>query len=391
MPLLSGKSKKTISQNISTEIEAGKPKDQAVAIAYNKAGISKKEICMDENEFIEEHDRLISILEHNSDKDSKLEAKRQRKEVKEHTNKQERNRLEITTDGKQERDFGNEPLDKESLEKDESKGGVANNQSAQQDYDTLVDIKDKKKKKPICKDLKDRWGDLKKAMADDAFMSIVPDEEEQQAEQAQSNPPSDMNSDQQAEQPEMSDEEIQQMLDQVHDGDEEQQQAEQPEMEQEEQGSDENSEQPSDEEQSLEEMMSQMGYSDTEIAHVIHGHHFPDVDELKDAKADTERAKKEGELSLQQLEMQIKQGEHELKSGAAQKASQLDLDHKRKMQELEVEHTKRIKELEHDKAKRSAEAEDEVEHKKKLREIEQKKAEKDTDEIAEQLGKLGVY
>lgn len=38
MPLLSGKSKKVISKNIATEIKAGKPSKQAIAIAFSKAG-----------------------------------------------------------------------------------------------------------------------------------------------------------------------------------------------------------------------------------------------------------------------------------------------------------------------------------------------------------------
>lgn len=42
MPLKSGKSKEAFSSNVKTEVKAGKPVKQAVAIAYSKKRDSKK-------------------------------------------------------------------------------------------------------------------------------------------------------------------------------------------------------------------------------------------------------------------------------------------------------------------------------------------------------------
>jgi len=42
MPLNPGKSKEAIGENIATEIKAGKPRNQAIAIAFSVAGKSKK-------------------------------------------------------------------------------------------------------------------------------------------------------------------------------------------------------------------------------------------------------------------------------------------------------------------------------------------------------------
>jgi hypothetical protein len=43
MPLKKGKSRAVVSENIKTEIAAGRPQKQAVAIALNTAGKSKKD------------------------------------------------------------------------------------------------------------------------------------------------------------------------------------------------------------------------------------------------------------------------------------------------------------------------------------------------------------
>jgi len=42
MPLLSGSSKPVISENIRTEMNAGRPQPQAIAIAMSKAGKGRK-------------------------------------------------------------------------------------------------------------------------------------------------------------------------------------------------------------------------------------------------------------------------------------------------------------------------------------------------------------
>ncbi len=47
MPLAEGSSQETISKNIRTEVEAGKPQKQAIAIAMEKAGKSNKDEASD--------------------------------------------------------------------------------------------------------------------------------------------------------------------------------------------------------------------------------------------------------------------------------------------------------------------------------------------------------
>jgi hypothetical protein len=91
----------------------------------------------------------------------------------------------------------------------------------------------------------------------------------------------------------------------------------------------------------IEEMLRNEGYSDAEIAHIIHGHIVPEAT-IDNIKMDAEQAMSEHELDhkkrMNDLDYDLATSEHETNG--------LDRDHKKRMLDLEYEYSKKEKEME---------------------------------------------
>jgi hypothetical protein len=153
------------------------------------------------------------------------------------------------------------------------------------------------------------------------------------------------------------------------------------------------------EEEQLTQQMKDAGYSDAEIAYVVHGHHSPEIDVAKDAKAkatnamsgvDVDNAKSEAQQKLEAAKMMSQQElEHKKrmsdleynKSSMDMPDPEMDKKHKQRMSDLEYEskkadmpnpeHKRRMEDIEYESAKSSMpNNEAEVAHKKRMLDLE---------------------
>lgn len=179
-------------------------------------------------------------------------------------------------------------------------------------------------KEPLKKDPRARWAQLKKALDHaKAFMSIEdamkPDEDEEApapVEQPQDAP-------EQSEEPSEGDEEA---------------------PEEQDESSDDGQEEPDskESEENIIQALKDEGYSEPEIAFIVHGHHSPELNETDAAKAQVTNA-----------------------------MGDVDVGHAKRKADVEHEHTKRMNDLEHEKAKNEmADPETEKNHRKRMLDLE---------------------
>lgn len=225
-------------------------------------------------------------------------------------------------------------------------------QDAQQDYDVMLEralkIKKNKKKKLKKSELVERWNLIKakldhtKSIMDlDAQLSNQ-DEDSEQSQEPDQQPQEDAQQDSQ-EQP------------QQDQPDQQPQEQEQPE--------DQQAEQDDNEELSPEAIMDnlrELGYSESEIAHIVHGHIAEPQDPIMSHKVEAMKAKTDMEQEHAKKMSDLKQREADLDHSHKQRVNDLDfedlkqqkeitkhkIDHEKRMLDLEYSHAQKAKELE---------------------------------------------
>ncbi len=238
---------------------------------------------------------------------------------------------------------------------------------------------------PLKKDPKARWNALKKALDHNkAFMSL----EEAMGDDEPA--PEEGNVATQA--PPVEGQEVPGEAEQMEGGESppeavsagsEEGQEEQPDQENPEEG---NGDLPVDP-QELMEALAEEGYSEQEIAYIVHGHHAPEIDESKAAKAEATRAMSNIDVTNAQKSAELEHSHNE-QSLAAER------EHKKRMQDLEFEqaqkkhalldqdaaHKQRMADVEHEQAQRNNPAALETAHKQRMLDLEYERAKKESEQ-----------
>lgn len=221
-------------------------------------------------------------------------------------------RVDVEADGKRELDYGKEDLEKPGL----------------------------------IKELKKRWAEMRKALSSgDSIMTIESqeyhDEDEEQPEEAELQEgqlEEEMLDESGAEQEEGQDLEGREDMDQAPDMPEED----------EEQAMDGEPGEGDDDLERLADLLRQEGYSDAEIAYIVHNHMMPQAT-VDDIKMDGEKQSNENDQAIAEHELEHKKRMSDLEYETAaqeQGINELDKDHKQRMLDLEYEAAKQEKEME---------------------------------------------
>lgn len=265
--------------------------------------------------------------------------------------------IEVAPDGKQEIVEGRESLKKPKSTK------PAISMDPVMDYDKVgpkpKTEKQQKEYEARVKAFSERWNKLKKALSNSAILDLHeemhPDDEQAPPEQGGQVEQGPSEEDMQA----MEQQEQGQQPPQDQTQPEEQQMQEQPQ------------EQPEDHSKTEQELMDALkneGYSDPEIAYIVHGIMAPQISEAESAKADATRAM--GDIDVDSKRQNL----------------DTDLSHKKRSMDLEHEHAKRMKDLEFEHAKmQSPEPELDKEHRRCLLDIELQERELDLERKRQEM------
>lgn len=257
---------------------------------------------------------------------------------------------------------------------------------------------------PLKKDPKKRWKALKKALDHKkAFMDLEEamgdDEQEQpQQEQPQGDQPMDLA---QELSPEEGQEQAEPQQDEQTDGAESpleavsagqegqeeqpQEEGQEPQLSPEDQEMKEQVDAGEADPQELIDALTEEGYSEQEIAYIVHGHHSPEVDPTKQAKAHATSA-------MSEIDIENAKKQAELERSHQEQSMAMEREHKKRMSDLEFEqaqkkhslvdqdaaHKQRMSDVEYQQAQQANPQALEQEHKKRMLDLEYEKAQRDS-------------